>query len=190
MVTMVTLSRHLKAGSKLWVRAFSTTTATGRGVGTSPSSFLASNSDRLDQQKYQSHHHFSYSTTSLTSLAAGTQLDEDLDMALDELLANPFDETTKPKIEKKKPVFGRNRNDYDEDNDDDDDYDEDRSMAAHHMKDSKPVPDTLLVEVSITYDIHPRTMPHACIHTYKQVNPSPSFSNNTLLRFVLIGRPY
>jgi hypothetical protein len=140
---MLVFSRHVKTGSKLWVRAFSTTATSGV---TSPSSFIAFSGNRQDK-KCDVPRHLSYSTTSLTSLAAGAQVDEDLDTALDELLANPFDETTKPKIQKKKPVLVRDDDDDDGDNDDDDDV---QSLATFPMKDAKPVPSTMSAKVSTT----------------------------------------
>jgi hypothetical protein len=167
MVTMLVLSRQFKAGSKLCVRAFSTT-FTGRIA--SPSSFPASFNERVDKQNYHPRH-LSYSTSSVTSLAAGAQVDEDLDTALDELLASPFDENTKPKIQKKKPVF---------DSDHDDDDDDEQTVAAHHMKDSKPVPSTLLAEVSTASSclillVAFCTVPHT--YTHKHVNQTFSRSH-------------
>ena len=65
-------------------------------------------------------------------MAAGA-VEEDLDTALDELLASTFDEDVK-KVKFQKP-------------NNDDTFDEDE----HHMKDSKPVPPTLVKEVSLFF---------------------------------------
>lgn len=124
-------SRQFKAGSsRLWVRAF---TSSGKATTTRASSLAIPNTF-LQRQQHQiptTDRLAFYSTTSRTLLAAGAQVDEDLDTALDELLASTFDEesTTPPKIEKKRVSADAGK--------------------EHHMKDSKPVPSTLLAEVSI-----------------------------------------
>ena len=120
MVTMLALS-HLKTGSRrLMAHALSSTNPSRVLLSRHVGAAFASNANH--------YHHPHYSTTSLTSMAAGA-VEEDLDTALDELLASTFDEEKKVKVQKPN---------------NDDKFDEDE----HHMKDSKPVPPTLVKEVS------------------------------------------
>ncbi|KAG7358787.1 ATP-dependent RNA helicase RhlE 2 [Nitzschia inconspicua] len=122
---MLVLARQFKAGSRLWVRAFSSTATTSL-AGARISPFAAIHSNCLHPQ------HLSYSTSSRTALAAGAQVDEDLDTALDELLAGNFDED-RPKIQMKRM-------------DDKTSIRKTKTEDVHHMKNSKPVPSTLLAE--------------------------------------------
>eukprot|EP00539_Tryblionella_compressa_P000825 CAMPEP_0178750860 /NCGR_PEP_ID=MMETSP0744-20121128/10224_1 /TAXON_ID=913974 /ORGANISM="Nitzschia punctata, Strain CCMP561" /LENGTH=854 /DNA_ID=CAMNT_0020404479 /DNA_START=196 /DNA_END=2761 /DNA_ORIENTATION=- len=106
------------------VRAFSTSTP-------------SSSSSRVLRLSSASHNPFDaakglavvdrkYSTTSTSRLVAGAQVEEDLDSALDELLGGNFDEGQKRKFVSK------------DENDD--------QPPGHHMKDSHPVPATLIKE--------------------------------------------
>ena len=124
MVTMLALSNLKTGGRRLMARAFSTSSTPSRvsSLSRHTAAIAASNVPRHNNQ------HYGYSTTSLTSMAAGA-VEEDLDTALDELLASTFDEEKKVKVQK--PVF------------EEDD--------GHHMKDSKPVPPTLVKEVSFVF---------------------------------------
>lgn len=136
--TMLVLSRQFKAGSKLCVRAFSTTTSgttTTRAAASAP--FAPAVENNSNDNNKRNHGYLSYSTTTSSLAAAGAQVDEDLDTALDELLASTFEEDRKTRIQKKKVQA---------DDDDDDDGD-----GAHHMKNSKPVPFNLVAEVSNVY---------------------------------------
>lgn len=124
---LLALSHPFKTGSRKWmVRAFSTTTITSSSSSRVNSNVGRSSSNQRLQQAAQPRHGAAfnafkyYSTTSLTSMAAGA-VEEDLDTALDELLAGTFDDEQKSSVV---------------------------AEVEHHMKDSKPVPTTLVKEVS------------------------------------------
>lgn len=130
-VTMLILSRQFKSGSRLWVRAFTTTTTTTTRYNNGIRSSLVAVINSPPQLSQR----LTYSSTSRSLLAVGAQVDEDLDTALDELLSKSFDDNneSKPKIQKKTPAVP---------------FEIDDESEEHHIKDSKPVPPTLLVEVS------------------------------------------
>lgn len=120
-IMLAALSNPFKAGSRKWmVRALSTTAGTSSSRVNSNAFGGVDRNQRLQQQPAAFSAYKQYSTTSLTSMAAGA-VEEDLDTALDELLAGTFDDETKTEA---------------------------AEGIEHHMKDSKPVPTTLVQEVS------------------------------------------
>jgi hypothetical protein len=140
-VTMLfVLTNHItrKSGggkSLLWVRAFSTTSSSTSVVTNS-----IKNHPLLQQQqrpKASKTFQFNSYSTSSTLLHAGA-VEQDLDSALDELLSGSFDEPS----EKKVVQNGKTK-----------EVETEAADGVHHMKDSHPVPITLIKEVSYVYFI-------------------------------------